>query len=143
MLDVPAGFRRHFRTSPVTDAWEPLYSRCRSDGADMLFEVAQAHCNSRGYLHGGVLATLSDVTMGLALGLVVNDPRANIVTISLSLDYLGSAKIGDAVAIEAHVVRVGSTISCCQALTKRGDAVIARSNANFSVRVVERVSSKP
>ena len=32
VLDIPAGFAPHFRSSPLTKPWEPLYSR----GADEL-----------------------------------------------------------------------------------------------------------
>ena len=30
--DIPAGFEPHFRKSPLTDPWEPLYSK-RTDKA--------------------------------------------------------------------------------------------------------------
>jgi len=134
MSSIPLEFQRHFRKSPVTDPWEPLYSRRRSDGVDLLFEVRAAHCNSRGFLHGGVLASLCDNVMGLSLGAVLNSAKANIVTITLTLDYLGSATTGDVVVIEPRVVRAGSTIGVCDALAKSGDKVVARANATFSVR---------
>src|SRR5258708_2296955 len=97
MLTIPADFQAHFRKSPVTDPWEPLYSRQRRDGVDLLLEVRGAHCNSRGFLHGGVLASLCDNVMGLSLGSVLNNAKANIITITLTLDYLGSAKVGDVI----------------------------------------------
>ena len=137
MLAVPADFQSHFRKSPVTDPWEPLYSRRRRDGIDLLFEVSAAHCNSRGFLHGGVLAALCDNIMGMSLGTVIDNPNANIVTINLALDYLGSAKVGDSILIEPRVLRAGNSIGSCDALVKCGDKLIARSNANFSVRVLE------
>ena len=28
---IPEGFERHYRQSPVTDPWEPLYSRKTED----------------------------------------------------------------------------------------------------------------
>src|SRR5207247_799868 len=68
MATIPAEFEPHFRKSPVTAPWEPLYSRRRADGVDLAFEVQSAHCNARGLLHGGVLAALCDNFMGLSLG---------------------------------------------------------------------------
>jgi uncharacterized protein (TIGR00369 family) len=135
MLTIPPDFQPHFRKSPVTDPWEPLYSRQRSDGVDLLFEVRQAHCNSRGFLHGGVLASLCDNVMGLSLGRVLNNASANIVTITLTLDYLGSAKADDVIVIEPRVIRAGSSIGVCDALAKSGDKIIVRANATFSVRI--------
>jgi len=134
MLTLPADFQPHFRKSPVTDPWEPLYSRRRSDGVDLLFAVHAAHCNSRGFLHGGVLASLCDNVMGLSLGAVLNDPKANILTLTLTLDYLGSATTGDVILIEPRVIRAGGSIGVCDALAKSGDKVVARANATFSVR---------
>jgi acyl-coenzyme A thioesterase PaaI-like protein len=53
---VPEGFERHFRRSPVTDPWEPIFSR-RVEGALRIgLRLAEAHCNSRGLVHGAVIA---------------------------------------------------------------------------------------
>jgi len=136
MQTLPPDFQPHFRKSPVTDPWEPLFSRRREAAVDLLFEVGQAHCNSRGFLHGGVIAALCDNVMGLSL-VVLNNTKANIVTISLALDYIGSAKIGDTVLIEPRVIRAGGSIGFCDALVKCADKTIARANATFSIRSVE------
>jgi uncharacterized protein (TIGR00369 family) len=132
---IPAGFTPHFRKSPATDPWEPLYSR-RSEGAvDLFFEVGAAHCNSRGILHGGVLAALCDNVMGLSLHAALGKAQSNIVTINLALDYIGSAKIGEAVLIAPRVLRAGGNIGFCDALASCGDQPIARANATFRVRI--------
>ena len=33
--EIPAGFEPHFRKSPFTDPWEPLYSRKTDQGVFM------------------------------------------------------------------------------------------------------------
>jgi uncharacterized protein (TIGR00369 family) len=137
LQSIPIGFQPHFRKSPATDPWEPLYSR-RSDGAvDLFFEVRAAHCNSRGILHGGVLAALCDNVMGLSLSAALGNAQANIITINLTLDYIGSAKIGEAVLIVPRVLRAGGSIGFCDALASCRDKTIARANATFSVRISE------
>jgi acyl-coenzyme A thioesterase PaaI-like protein len=127
-------FEPHFRKSPATDPWEPLFSRRRPDGIDLMFEVATAHCNSRGFLHGGVLAALCDNAMGLSLGAQMGG-KPQIVTIGLALDFLGSAKIGERVTIAPRVLRGGGSVGFCDALVLAGERTIARANATFSVRV--------
>jgi len=134
MPNVPNGFQPHFRKSPVTDPWEPLYSRTRSDGVDLLFEVRQAHCNSRGFLHGGVLASLCDNAMGLSLAMALADRVPQVVTINLAVDYLDSAKLGDTVLIEPRIVRSGGSIGVCDALVRVSDVAIARANATFRIK---------
>jgi uncharacterized protein (TIGR00369 family) len=136
MATLPAEFEPHFRKSPVTAPWEPLYSRRRADGVDLAFEVQPPHCNSRGLLHGGVLAALCDNVMGLTLGTALRG-EANIVTISLAVDYLDSARVGDLVIIVPRVVRAGASLGFCDALATSGDRPIARANASFSVRIVD------
>lgn len=133
-MTIPQDFQPHFRKSPVTDPWEPLFSRIREGAADLLFEVGPAHCNSRGFLHGGVLATLCDNAMGLSLGLSLRQDAPRVVTITLSLDYTGSAQLGDTVIIEPRVIRAGSSIGFCDALVRAGALVIARANATFRVQ---------
>jgi uncharacterized protein (TIGR00369 family) len=132
-MPVPPDFQPHFRKSPVTDPWEPLFSRLREDGADLLFEVRPAHCNSRGFLHGGVLATLCDNAMGLSLGIALKQEAPQIVTVTLSIDYAGSARLGDTVVIVPRVIRAGGSLGFCDALVSAGDVVIARANATFRV----------
>jgi uncharacterized protein (TIGR00369 family) len=137
MHAIPADFQPHFRKSPVTDCWEPLYSRRDENAVNLFFEVRSAHCNSRGLLHGGVLAALCDNAMGLSLGVVLNKTEINIITINLALDFLGSAKIGDSVIVKPRVLRAGSSIGFCDAVASCGDRSIARANATFSVRILE------
>lgn len=140
-IDVPPDFQRHDRKSPATAPWEPLFSRRRVDGVDLFFVVHEGHCNSRKFLHGGVLAALCDNAMGMSLGVALNDERANIVTLSLALDYTGSARPGDTVLIEPRVVHRGSSTGICDALVRSGSNVIARANATF--RVMSGIGGRP
>lgn len=137
MQAIPAGFEPHFRKGPVTEPWEPLYSRRSDSAVDLYFEVRTAHCNSRGILHGGVLAALCDNVMGLSLGAAQKNAQTNIITINLSLDYIGSAKIGGTILILPRVLRAGGSVGFCDALASCDDRVIARANATFSVRISE------
>src|SRR5258706_10268870 len=62
--DVPDGFERHFRQSPLTDPWEPLYSK-RTDRAVIIgLRLAKPHTNGRGLIHGGLIAAPSHNAMG-------------------------------------------------------------------------------
>jgi uncharacterized protein (TIGR00369 family) len=140
MNTLPNGFEPHFRKSPVTDPWEPLYSRKRADALDLGFEVRSTHCNSRGLLHGGVLAALCDNAMGLSLAVLLQEQTPQIVTINLAVDYLDSAKLSDLVLIEPRVIRSGTSIGVCDALVTVNGVSIARANATFRVKVGVKTS---
>ena len=126
----PEGFAPHFRKSPVTDPWEPLFSRQVEGAVQIGFRLQEAHCNSRGWLHGGVIAALTDNAMGLSCGKVLGSVQG-LVTVSLAVDYVGAAKLGQWVQIEPRVLRTGRSMSFADALIRADGALIARANATF------------
>jgi uncharacterized protein (TIGR00369 family) len=130
--DVPEGFEPHFRKSPLTDPWEPLYSK-RTDTAVIIgLRLAKPHTNARGLIHGGLIAALADNAMGLSCGQQMGG-TTSLVTIGLSVDFVGSATIGQWLTVESDVIRTGSTICFAQSLVKADDVTIARANATFRV----------
>jgi len=135
MRAPPEGFKPHFRSSPATEPWEPLYSRRTPNQVEIGLYVTEAHCNSRGFAHGGVVAALADNAMGLALGAprAEETPRPSIVTVSLSLDYLASAQIGQWLQITPRVLKSGRSMGFVDALVTADGASIARASATFAI----------
>ena len=43
VLDIPEGFSRHDRKSPLTDPWEPLYRRLSGDTVILGLRAGAAH----------------------------------------------------------------------------------------------------
>ena len=130
--DIPEGFEPHFRKSPFTDPWEPLYSRRTERAVILGLRLAKAHTNARGLIHGGLMAALADNAMGYSCAQATGW-RSSFVTISLAVDFTGSADIGQWLAVESEVIRTGSTICFAQCLVKADDAVVARANGTFRV----------
>jgi acyl-coenzyme A thioesterase PaaI-like protein len=62
----PVGYERHTRRSPLTDPWEPLFARETADAVQLALEIREAHCNSRGFAHGGLISSLADSAMGIS-----------------------------------------------------------------------------
>jgi len=132
MIDIPEGFQPHFRKSPFTEPWEPLYSKKTEKAVIIRLRLAKPHTNSRGLIHGGLIASLADNAMGYSCALVMGW-TTSLVTISLAVDYVGSAEIGQWLAVESEVIKTGSTICFAQSLIKADDTVIARANGTFRV----------
>ncbi|MHA7901323.1 MAG: PaaI family thioesterase [Henriciella sp.] len=134
---VPDGFERHFRRSGLTDPWEPLYSRKLDDRVQMGLFLSEQHCNSRGLVHGGLIAALADNAMGLscvvALAAAGRDPGKGLVTVSLGTDYLGSAKLGAWLEIDPEPVKVGGSICFARAIIRGNDTPVAMANATFKI----------
>jgi uncharacterized protein (TIGR00369 family) len=132
MAEIPAGFEPHFRKSPFTDPWEPLYSKKTEAAVIMGLRLAKPHTNARGLIHGGLIASLADNAMGYSCAQAMGW-ASSLVTISLAVDYVGTAEIGQWLAVESSVIKTGSTICFVQSLIKADDAVIARANGTFRV----------
>lgn len=130
--EIPEDFEPHFRKSPLTDPWEPLYSK-RTDKAVIIgLRLAKPHTNARELIHGGLIAALADNAMGLSCAQQMGGTTA-LVTIGLAVDFVGSATIGQWLTVESDVIRTGSTICFAQSLVKADGATIARANATFRV----------
>ena len=129
-MDIPPGFRPLFRTSPVLELIGPLY--CRGEGATLVIGlgVEAKHCNARGTVHGGILATLADVALGYTMAFS-SDPPASLVTANLSLDFAGSAKIGDWLETQVDIQKRGSRLSFANCYITAGGLRIVRASAVF------------
>ena len=135
---IPPGFERHYRQSPVTDPWEPIYSR-KTDEAVILGLVAEAaHTNSRGFVHGGLISALADNAMGLSCSHRLGG-EASLVTVNLTLDFLGSAQIGQWLEFTTAFVKNGGTLSFAQAFVTADGEPCARANGTF--RVVRKAAA--
>jgi acyl-coenzyme A thioesterase 13 len=127
---IPAGFQPIFRVSPVIELIGPVY--CRGSGLELeLGMLAQAkHGNMRGFVHGGVLATLADIALGYTLAFST-DPPGSFVTASLTLDYAGSAKVGDWLTARTDVLRKGSRVAFANCYVHAADERIVRASGVF------------
>ncbi|MEM5516009.1 PaaI family thioesterase [Henriciella sp. AS95] len=136
-MEIPAGFAPHFKKSGFTDPWEPLYSKRADRKLLMGLHVAKAHCNSRGFAHGGLIAALADNSMGLSTGEVLKAENrtdiAGLVTVSLNTDFIGSARIGQWLEVDTHFVKTGGSICFTDALVTADGDVVARANATFKI----------
>src|SRR4051812_11656486 len=102
--DIPKGFVRHDRPSPLTEPWEPIFSR-RTDKAVIIgLRLAPAHTNSRGLAHGGLISSLADNAMGASCGHMLGG-GTRLLTASLTVDFIGSAKVGQWLQVAPEVIK--------------------------------------
>ena len=134
---IPPGFTPNPRKSPLTDPWEPMYWKQTEDAIVIGLRLDTPHTNARGLIDGGLIAALADKGMCLSCGFKLGS-RFSLVTVNLSVDYIGSAKIGQWLAVESEVLKSGRTICFVQSIITADDEPIARANATF--RVVPRSS---
>ena len=131
-MDIPPEFRPLFRRSPVLELIGPLY--CRGEGDDLIIglRVEAKHCNARGTVHGGILATLADVALGYTMAFS-STPPASLITANLTLDFAGTAKIGDWLEAHVDVQKRGSRLSFANCYITVNEQRIVRASAVFLV----------
>ena len=96
--------------------------------------MREEHCNARGILHGGVIAALADNAMGMSYVVAARNAGLEIITpltVTLSIDYAATARIGQWLQIEPRVIKAGRTTGFVDALVKGDNATAARASATF------------
>src|SRR5690349_12285354 len=130
--DIPAGFAPIFRTSPFLETIGPLYSAGSGAALVIGVRVQEKHTNARGTLHGGVLASIADIALGYGLA-TSTQPPTSMVTASLSVDFAGSAQVGDWIETSLDIQKLGSRMAFANVYFSVGRERIARASGVFLV----------
>jgi uncharacterized protein (TIGR00369 family) len=94
--------------------------------------LAAHHVNIQGLAHGGVLATLADAAMGLAIRSAV-EPGRRHVTVAMDVHYLRPVTRGSVTAT-GRAVRVGTELGYAEAdVTDERGRTIVRASGTYSV----------
>ena len=92
--------------------------------------VDERHLNPAGTVHGGMLATLVDTTMGAAVHSAVDDEVP--ATSQLSVTYLRPGKPGELV-VTARVRKRGTNIVVCEADVEQDGESLVHALATFAL----------
>lgn len=95
-------------------------------------DVTSDQRNLQGLVHGGVLATLGDTAMGLAVRTAV-EPGTGHVTIELGVHFLRPGRPGRLAAV-GRAIRVGRRVAFAEADVLDADGVLlARASGTYAV----------
>lgn len=134
----PNGFTPHFRKSSFTDPWEPLFSKSDENQVKLGVYLTEAHCNSRGLVHGGFISAIADNAMGLScgvgLGILERTDVKGLVTVSLATDFVGMAKVGEWLETNSRIVKLTNSIGFMSCYIQTGENLVASSTATFKIR---------
>lgn len=131
-VDCPPGFKPLFRTSPFLDATGPYFYKPLEEGFIVGLRVEAKHANTSGTVHGGLLATLADVSLGYMTAMS-QQPPIRMTTTNLGLDYVGAANVGDWLEAHVSVIKVGSRLAFANVLIVANCVPIVTARATFLV----------
>lgn len=93
-------------------------------------KVTDKHCNMYGSVHGGTLATMADVAMGISCTTL----GKRVVTIDMNVSYIKSAPKGSTITAVGQVISKGNTIiRATGEIFDEEKQLLARSQASYFV----------
>ena len=99
---------------------------------EVAFEADSQHLNLQGLVHGGILATLADTAMGLAVRTVL-EPGRRHVTVQLGIEFLSPGRPGRITA-RGRSVKIGTQLGFAEADVMNADGrLLARAHSTLSV----------
>lgn len=132
MSNIPVGFEPIFRSSPYLELLGPIFNKKTGNGLVIGLRAEEKHCNAREQVHGGVFSSLADIALGYNAAFSGDSP-VPIVTASLTIDYAGSAKLGDWIEIETDLQKVGRKMAFANCYFIVNTKRIARASGVFTV----------
>lgn len=129
--------RQPFEQSPFL-AWLGAELLDRGDGlATLALNISEPHLRTRGIAHGGVIATLLDTAMGVAVSTQCPD-GSFAVTCQLNVHFIRPGWNGERVLVNAEVTHVGATTAVARTdmVTESGVRVAMASGTFSFVRIL-------
>jgi len=132
-LPIPDGFRLIQRGGPFLTMLGPLYYKQDEQGHSIIaMRIEEKHLNIRDIAHGGMLVTLADSALGIALSKTSKPPLA-MVTVSLTTDFADSAQRSDWVEAHVDIQRIGKRLAYANCYLHVGEKRILRASGVFAL----------
>lgn len=131
-FEPPEGFTAYPESSPFLDRLGPLYLRMEGSKPILGLLIHEHHCNNKGTAHGGLLATLADISLGKTAGWS-QEPRIPLVTTSLTIDYFGAARLDDWLTAKTDFHRVGKDTAFANCYIHCRDRRIVRASGVYKI----------
>ena len=94
--------------------------------------LEEKHLNTRGIAHGGMLVTLADTALGIALATSRTPPQP-MVTVNLSTDFADAARAGDWIEAHVDIQKVGTRLAFANCYLVVGSKRILRASGVFAL----------
>lgn len=132
-VSVPPGFEPAGFAHGFLDRGGPYWRSGHGAGAKIGLRIDEGHLNYQNIAHGGVLTTLADVALSYCVH-VSESPPPGLATVSLTVNFLGAARLGDWLEAEARIDRIGKRLAYASGGIRRGDETVATMSGVFSIR---------
>lgn len=118
-------------------------SKIEEGEVEAILKIEDTHKQQKGFVHGGVIATMADVVAGFAAVSLV--PKGHhVVTAEIKVSYFNPG-LGEELFAKGWVIKQGKKLYFCEAevysINKGNKSLIAKASATMSTIVPEHVEA--
>ncbi len=132
----PPGFIPLPPYGPFAETVGPFLYEPQTVGSRVGFWVEEKHRNRNHMVHGGMVSTLIDTAMAVALRTALGQTPGNtqrLVTTQLSISFISNAGPGEWVEARFDVLKAGKRIAFLEGKVFAGERCIAQANGQFAI----------
>jgi len=130
-LDLEARIRRKLERQYFMHLIGADLTRIEPGRIEAELTLGQQHQQQRGFVHGGLTATMADLAAGFAATTLVPD-GVGVVTADLKVSYLNPG-VGSRLKAIGWVLKAGRRLHFCEAEVWCDDMLIAKATATMAV----------
>lgn len=130
--DIPAGFEPMPPFGPFHELTGPFYLKSTPVGPLIGLRMHEKHRNLSPGMHGGMLSMLIDTAFTWACK-YSREPAIRVLTTQLSVNFVGTAEVGDWIEVQTDIVRSGRRVVFANCFVWCRDRRIAHASAQFQV----------
>jgi len=109
----------------------PMWSRPEGDGWAYGVLADERHANGHGIVHGGMLVTLLDNTLGLTVWNATGQRPS--VTMQLNTHFLAAAHPGEFLEARGEILRIAKSVVFVRGTLSVGDRAVAAADGIWKV----------
>jgi acyl-coenzyme A thioesterase PaaI-like protein len=128
---VPPGFRAVEMPGGFEELVGPFYFRKEDNGVVFALRALQKHANPNGIIHGGMLMTLADHTMGALVWHGIG--RRPCATVSMESQFVAGGKVGDWIEARAELTRQGRSLVFVRGRLTTGERTLLTASGIWKV----------
>jgi acyl-coenzyme A thioesterase 13 len=130
--DIPDGFSPARFSPGFLERAGPYWLKSGPELVIVGLRIDRQHINYVDVAHGGVLSTLADVAMSFQVH-ASETPRLNVVTNSLTCNFLAGARLGDWIEARARIDRIGKRTAYVSGDIRRGEERVLTMTGVFAI----------
>ena len=116
--------------SPVANWLQGTILEATETSLTVQYLVREEMANPAKILHGGIICTMFDDTMGAMI--YVTSEEYFYPSVNLSTDFISIVQVGETVRVKAEVIRKGKTVIVAEAkMYNAQEKLIAKCSSNF------------